>query len=250
LGEHHYDNFLQEDNTLKAYVADEHFNESILQQELLPFALNYTKNAIALKNWNAQWEQDYQPVLVNDKVAVRATFHAPIMGVTKNIIITPKMSFGTGHHSTTQLMLQYLSALNCNNKKVLDYGCGTGVLGIYASYLGATTVVANDIDDWCVENTIENMELNDIKNMQAVQGDLDILPSGTYDLILANINLNILLGQMENVYKLTNTNGDVLMSGIMPSDLPMLQTKAISCGFEVVKSNNLNNWSMLHVLKK
>jgi ribosomal protein L11 methyltransferase len=250
LGEHHYDNFLQEDNTLKAYVADEHFNESILQQELLPFALSYTKNAIALKNWNAQWEQDYQPVLVNDKVAVRATFHAPIMGVTKNIIITPKMSFGTGHHSTTQLMLQYLSELNCNNKKVLDYGCGTGVLGIYASYLGATTVVANDIDDWCVENTIENMELNDVKNMQAVQGDLDILPSGTYDLILANINLNILLGQMENVYKLTNANGDVLMSGIMPSDLPMLQTKAISCGFEVVKSNNLNNWSMLHVLKK
>jgi ribosomal protein L11 methyltransferase len=187
--------------------------------------------------------------LVNNKVAVRATFHAPILGVEKNIIITPKMSFGTGHHSTTQLMLQYLSNFNCSNKLVLDYGCGTGVLGIYASYLGAANVVANDIDDWCVENTIENTALNDIKNMQALQGDLDILPSGIYDLILANINLNILLGQMENLHKLTNTKGDLLMSGIMPSDLPMLQNKAISCGFEVVKSNNLNNWSMLHVTK-
>jgi ribosomal protein L11 methyltransferase len=249
LGEHHYDNFLQEDNILKAYIADEHFDEAILKLALQPFDFTYIKNAIALKNWNAQWEQDYEPVLVNDKVAIRAIFHEPILGVEKNIIITPKMSFGTGHHSTTQLMMQYLSQWNCNNKLVLDYGCGTGVLGIYASYLGAVNVVANDIDDWCVENTIENMELNNITNMQAYQGDLDILPTGNYDLILANINLNILIAQMQNLYLITKANGDLMMSGIMPSDLPMLETKAKSCGFEIVKSNNLNNWSMLHVKK-
>jgi ribosomal protein L11 methyltransferase len=251
LSEHNYDNFLQEDAILKAYIADEFFDDEILKTELQKFNLQYVKNAIALKNWNAQWEQDYQPVIVNNKVAIRAVFHDEILGVEKNIIITPKMSFGTGHHSTTQLMMQYLSTFDCKNKIGLDYGCGTGVLGIYASYLGAIHVDANDIDDWCVENTEENIALNNIKNMDAFQGDLDVLPNAIskYDFILANINLNILLAQLPKLFELLKTQGDLFMSGIMPSDLPQLESKAKSCGFKIINSCNLNNWSAIHVQK-
>ncbi len=215
LSEIGYESFIEETNCLKAYLPTNTWNENLVKEVLTPFNLRYTIQQIAPQNWNALWESSFEPVKVNEAVAVHASFHAPINSVKHNIIITPKMSFGTGHHSTTHLMLQIMSEMPFHNKKVLDYGCGTGVLAIYAEKLGAAHCNAIDIDTWCIENTLENIALNNASKITTTLGDLDALPTATYDVILANINLHILQKQMKHIANCLNENGSIIISGIL-----------------------------------
>jgi ribosomal protein L11 methyltransferase len=249
LSEIHYDSFVEEENTLKAYVLESNFNKQILEDNLAQFQLNYSITKMENINWNEEWEKNYDPVIVNDAVAVRASFHQPIAGVTTNIVITPKMSFGTGHHSTTHLMLEQISLMQMNDKAVLDYGCGTGVLGIYAAMQGAASVIANDIEDWCVENTLENAAVNNVNHVQAFLGDLDALPQTSYDVILANINLNILKAQMHKLAAILKPGGHLFCSGILVSDQEELIATAKEVDVIYQNSSNRLNWLMIHFTK-
>ncbi len=244
-----YESFHEEENSLKAYVKEELFDEGLLQNQLHPFELTYQKNIMPEINWNLEWEKNYDPVIVSDKIAIRASFHEPITSVKQEIIITPKMSFGTGHHSTTHMMLELISELPIEHKSVLDYGCGTGVLGIYASLQGAKLVIGNDIDTWCVENTEENVVVNNIKNFTTFLGDLDALPKQKYDIILANINLNILCAQMETLLSLLNKDGILLCSGILKTDETVLIETAEKLGAKYQYLRNRLNWSAIQFIK-
>jgi ribosomal protein L11 methyltransferase len=249
LSEQEYDSFLQEDTQLKAYIESTKYDEAVLQELLPNFEATYTSAPLPDKNWNDEWEKNYEPVIVNDKVAVRATFHPPITSSACNIIITPKMSFGTGHHSTTHLMLAQMSDMNFTNKTVLDYGCGTGVLGIYASMQGATHVCLCDIDDWCVENTLENIGLNKASHCEVLKCNISETPSTTYDVICANINLNILVDNMDQMIQRLSDGGHILFSGFYESDAQILEHYGKKAGLQLINRHNMLTWCCLHMSK-
>jgi ribosomal protein L11 methyltransferase len=249
LSEKNYDGFNEEENTLHAFIPESDWDEHELQETIAPFDLHYTKQIIAQRNWNADWESSYEPIIVNEQVAIRATFHEPITAVAHNIIIVPKMSFGTGHHATTRMMMEYISEQSFSGKTVLDYGCGTGVLAIYAMHQGAINAVAIDIDEWCIENTLENMALNHTTNIEVAKGDIDLVLHQTFDVILANINLYILVKQMKRFYSILNTGGQLYMSGILDSDVPNLQKCAEEAGFISTFTKQTLNWCALHMTK-
>jgi ribosomal protein L11 methyltransferase len=244
LAEEQYDSFWQEANCLKAYIAEDQFDTNILEQilQVHPYAIA----SIAYKNWNKDWESNYPPVPINKEVAIIAPFHEDFVNVKHNLVIIPKMSFGTGHHSTTHLMIEEISKLDCKGKSVLDYGCGTGVLGIYAAVLGAKNVLGVDIDDWCVENTLENIGLNHIETMEVRKADIFDLDETIYDIILANINYNILEKNMAHITKRLSKGGHLLLSGLLDSDLENMKKIAENNNVIYQQSRNRLNWIMLH----
>jgi ribosomal protein L11 methyltransferase len=244
-----FDGFAEEENTLLAVIAETDFNETSFVETIAPFGIAYTKQTIAPRNWNAEWESSYDPIIINKEVAIRATFHAPITTSAHNIVIVPKMSFGTGHHATTQMMMEYISELHCTNKTVLDYGCGTGVLAIYASYKGASHADAIDIDQWCVENTQENIALNNSTNIDTHLGDIDVMGHKQYDIIFANINLHILLKQMNTLYSMLQPGGIALLSGFLDTDVHQLLECAQKAGFISTNKKQSLNWCALHITK-
>jgi ribosomal protein L11 methyltransferase len=244
-----YDSFLQEDKELKAYILTTQFNEADLQNVLNGFDAKYTIAPLPDKNWNDEWEKNYEPVIVNEKVAVRASFHPVIESAACNIIITPKMSFGTGHHSTTHLMLAQMSDMQLANKSVLDYGCGTGVLGIYASMQGATNICLCDIDDWCVENTIENIGLNSAQHCTVLKSNITETPDVQYDLVCANINLNILVENIDAIVQRLKPGGQLLLSGFFESDAQILEHYGKKAGLQLINRHNMLTWCCLHMSK-
>jgi ribosomal protein L11 methyltransferase len=250
LSEKNYDGFEEQENVLLAFISETNFDEKELLAIINPFSVGFKKQLVAHRNWNADWESNYEPIIINNNVAIRATFHPPITSVAHNIIIVPKMSFGTGHHATTQMMMDAISEIDCSNKTILDYGSGTGVLAIYASYKGALQVDAIDIEPWCVENAIENIVLNKSAQIHAFLGDLDKVASNKYDIIFANINLHILLKHMADFNNLLNPNGILLMSGILDTDLSALHQKAEANGFVEKQIKKSLNWCALHMIKK
>jgi ribosomal protein L11 methyltransferase len=247
LSTNNYDQYLQEENSLKAYCLPQHFNEVYIKELSTQFNIPYTVTIIEGQNWNQNWEQNYEPVIVDNLVAVRANFHEPINTVAHNIIITPQMSFGTGHHATTYLMLQAIASLPCKGATVADYGCGTGVLGIYTSILGASQIYLCDIEEWCVSNTITNCELNNITNVQVSLGDLEVVSHQPHDIIVANINKNVLLKQMHQFKKLLKQNGHLLLSGFYVSDTAEIAAFAEKQGLNTHNSYNKMDWSLLHI---
>jgi ribosomal protein L11 methyltransferase len=249
LSEKDYESFVEEANCLKAYIKNSEWNQSELECILIPFQLSFTTNILEPQNWNAIWESSFEPVHVNSKVAVHASFHEPVPNVTTNIIITPKMSFGTGHHSTTHLMLEIMSSTNFTEKQVLDYGCGTGVLAIYAEKLGASFVNANDLDTWCVENTQENMELNRCHKINTYQGDLEIIPKTNYDIILANINLHILQKQMKVLADVLTSNGTLIISGILSQNQVEIDTCILQTNLIKKTQHVRNEWLAIEIVK-
>jgi len=250
LAEQDYDGFNEEEDALHCFIPEQLWNEKVLMDTLAPFQLAFAKQLIIQRNWNADWESSYDPIFINKEVAIRATFHESITSAAHNIIIVPKMSFGTGHHATTRMMMEFISEINCNNKSVLDYGCGTGVLAIYTAYKGANHIDAIDIDEWCVENTLENIELNKAENIKVLQGDLDVISNNKYDIILANINLYILLKQMPVFYNILNSNGEIFASGILNTDVETLQKSGESAGFTLQINKKIENWCALQFIKK
>ncbi len=244
LHEEGFNGFEETETDLQAFIPEEEFTEEKLKEILLPFSKQYEKEIIAPKNWNAEWESNYEPVIVDDFVAVRAHFHQPVETVQHEIVITPKMSFGTGHHATTWQMMKLMQGIDFNKQTVFDFGCGTGVLAILAEKLGATSILAVDYDDWCIENSIENVEKNQCKHITVEKGEAP--PSDKIvNIILANINRHILLGNMQAMVNALTGNGYLLMSGFYANENQLLINAAGQHGLQLIKASERHTWSSL-----
>jgi ribosomal protein L11 methyltransferase len=239
-----FDAFEEKENQLIACIAESNYDEDVMRELLAPFSMGYQKEISVPRNWNAEWEQQYQPVVIEKFAGIRADFHTPLSDVQYEIIITPKMSFGTGHHDTTRLMMMAMRNMDFVNKQVFDFGTGTGVLAILASMLGANEIDAMDIDDWVVDNAKENIEKNKTDNVGVFIGDAPLLHK-KYDIVLANINRHILLDHMLHMSRILNPGGYVLMSGFYETDIPVLVAAADQAGLQKLHQNISNNWTCL-----
>jgi len=253
LGELGFESFVETETGLSAYIQKSDWNPLILSQVASlnsgKYNIVYDKEEIAPVNWNNEWEKNFEPIEIDETVSIRAPFHE--VGTLKhNLIIEPKMSFGTGHHETTHLMVQHLLALDLKDKKVLDMGCGTAVLAILAEKLGAKPIDAIDIDAWSYENSIENIERNDCKNISVFEGDASLLIDQVYDVIIANINRNILLSDMNTYNKVLKNNGIILLSGFYTEDIPFIHAATSPYGWTKELSLERNNWVGLRYFKK
>lgn len=239
LEEISYSGFEEDDeqNQLKAYIEEDKFNEQDLQQLLFEHKLSYTKQTIEPQNWNALWESNFESILIDDVIGIRANFHPPFKQVKHEIIITPKMSFGTGHHATTYMVLQLMQQLNFSNKSVYDFGTGTGILAIHASQLGASEVWATDNDDWCIENATENLDQNNISNV-TIQKVETAFTNKVFDIVLANVNLNIIQDNVSYLANATTSKGYLIVSGIMQQDEDTVTSLFKNYGFSFM--NKLN----------
>ena len=249
LGAIGFESFSETTDGFEAYIIKEDFDQASLDGALEweGVECTYTMKEIEQVNWNEEWEKNFDPIEVDGKVYIRAPFHAEKEGFEYPMLIEPKMSFGTGHHQTTHMMIQWLLETDTTGKTVLDMGCGTGILGILAGMRGATHVHGIDIDTWCIENTLENAERNTIE-MSAEVGGADAL-NATYDVICANINLNVLLADMESYVKALNSEGTIFFSGFYEENIPALRTTAEQAGltYEGVKSRE--QWRSLKMTK-
>ena len=253
LNEIDFESYSEDENGVKAYVQthllDENAVKEIISEVSELCELTFSISKVKQENWNQQWESNFEPVVINDKCVIRAHFHQPIHDVDFEIIITPKMSFGTGHHETTSLVMNEMFSLDFNNKSVLDMGCGTGVLAILASKLGANSLVGIDFDEWAVENAEENSVLNSIDNIDYIHGDADAIGDATFDIILANINRNIILQDIEKYVGAMNEKSEIIFSGFLKEDIPLILEKSEQLGLDLVVLKNKNKWQMLHLKK-
>ncbi|MCG9899732.1 MAG: 50S ribosomal protein L11 methyltransferase [Hydrotalea sp.] len=236
-----WESFEEEENTLHAYILEEKMKRTEVESYLNIKGWAHSFEQIEQQNWNALWESNFEPVIVDDFVGIRAHFHEPIIGVQYELQITPKMSFGTGHHATTHMMMQLMRSFNWVGKKVFDFGTGTGVLAILAEKLGATQVLATDCDTWCIENSEENAATNNCTQVR-----LQLLDhagvDGEYDFILANINRHILLDNMEGLAKKLRTNGRLFISGFLPEDVQVLEEVYHKVGLAQEKLVQRDKW--------
>jgi ribosomal protein L11 methyltransferase len=249
-----FDSMMETETGLDAYVIIEDFDLPILEELTARYSeanISFVTSEFENKNWNAEWEKNYAPIIVEDKCLVRATFHENLGDYQYEIIITPKMSFGTGHHATTYLMIKHQMSINHQNKRVLDAGCGTAILAVMAEKLGAKEVLAYDIDEWSIENAPENVALNDSKNITVQGGTIrSIKIDGTFDIILANINKNVLLDELEDYSKFIVDNGYVILSGFYIEDNDDVIAKANEAGLYLESKSDKDNWSSLIFIKK
>ncbi len=251
-----FDSFLEEDSGITGYIVKDEFDENILvdflKQNEITQSVTFEAQQQEKKNWNEEWEKNFDPVFIDDQVVIKAPFHNDIPDAPLTILIEPKMSFGTGHHETTELMIRNLMSLGCKELKVSDIGCGTGVLGIAALKLGAEFVDACDIDEWSSSNTEENKQLNKVENLKVFLGDVSqiIALNKTYDITLANINKNILLQDMNAFSDITKAGGHLILSGFYESDCGDLIDKAKQVGFEFIDSISKNTWASMILKRK
>lgn len=248
LSEQKFDGFEENDHQLKAFIAQDLFNENSLNSILALYPhLTYTKSIVENINWNQQWENSFDPVVVDDFVAIRASFHQPISTVQHQIIITPKMSFGTGHHSTTYMMLKEMKILNFENKEVFDFGTGTAILAILAEKLGAKKVFAIDNDEWSIINAHENIEQNNCVGI-TVEEHSTIPLHNTFDIILANINLNVITANIEALKKGSKPGCTLLLSGFLKENESTLKNTVVEAGFQYVHTVQKGLWIAMLIL--
>jgi ribosomal protein L11 methyltransferase len=254
LGELGYDTFVPTENGLEAFISSDVFDEIELKNLLANFvfetSIDYKVTKIESKNWNEEWEKHYfEPIIIDNECVIHSSFHKNIPDAKYDIVIDPKMSFGTGHHETTSLVIGELLKMDLEGKKVLDMGCGTSVLAILAAMRGATDLLAIDIDSWCVENSVENIALNKISGIDVKQGGAELLANEHFDIILANINRNILLADMEYYAACLSTNGQLYMSGFYSEDIPLIEAEANKNGLNLISSKLKNNWAVVKTVK-
>ena len=246
LGELGFESFAENEEGLQAYVPDELFVESEVTEYLenlkQSVGIGYEVQKIADRNWNAEWESAYEPVTISGQCLVRAPFHETIPGIQFDIVIEPKMSFGTAHHETTTLMLEMILKENLDGKRLLDMGCGTGVLAILAKLKNADSVVAIDTDEWAYENAVENVKRNGCESITVIRGDVDSVPLPEYDVIIANINRNVLLADIPRYSEFLNEEGALFLSGFYESDMEQINEAAITAGLHLVGYRTENNW--------
>jgi len=248
LGNVGFESFVENDKGLIAYIQKENWNEALLEGIFIlnsdEFSIAYTQHEVAQTNWNAAWEENFEASEVDNMVSIRAPFHEN-PNLKYAIVIEPKMSFGTGHHETTHMMVQHLLQLELENKKVLDMGCGTGILAIFAEMRGAKPTDAIDIDNWCYLNSIENVARNNCEHISVFEGDSTLLTDKKYDVIIANINRNILLMDMEVYTNCLNEKGVLLLSGFYKEDIPMIDAAVSKYQLKLETTLERNNWVAL-----
>ena len=236
-----FESFEEADKSLKAFIKEEGFTENPLQDILNIVPVNYAITVVPQQNWNAQWENSFEPIIVNEFVAIRASFHQPVKNVQHEIIITPKMSFGTGHHATTYMMIEQMQELDFTGKRVVDFGTGTGVLAILAEKMGAVSVDAIDYDEWSIENAVENTAANNCDKINLIKAQtIDV--GKVYDIILANINLNVIFENLAAIKAVSKKDTLILLSGFIKSD-EILMSEALSAnGILQIKTIQKGEW--------
>ena len=248
LGEKAFESFTETENGISAFVKKDLWDENILDDIYIlqseEFKITYKIEEIDQVNWNEEWEKNFEAIDVDGKCHVRAPFH-PKTDAKFDIVIEPKMSFGTGHHETTHMMIQHLLEMNVEGLKTLDMGCGTAILAILAEMKGAQPIDAIDIDNWCYLNSIENAERNNCHHITVYEGDAALLAGKSYDLIIANINRNILLNDMQVYVDCLNKGGIILFSGFYEEDIPFIDASCKENGLTYVKKFQRNNWVSL-----
>jgi len=254
LGELGFESFVEEETGLKAYISGEGFKKEELQGLFVlqnpEFQISYQLKVIADENWNAKWESDYESVIIDNRCYIHAPFHESKPEIDFEILIEPKMSFGTAHHETTAQMIHLLLDENVERKSVLDMGCGTAVLAILAKMKNASTVQAIDNDEWAYNNAVENVKRNNFPDIIVEQGDAELLQGRSYDLILANINKNILLADMETYSKVLLSGGVIMFSGFYTSDLNDIKAKALEYNLKYQLHLVKNDWVAAKFIKK
>lgn len=253
LAEIGFDSFLETETGLDAYAPEVDFNREAYEQVIENYRdaaqIKVTEGKMPKVNWNEEWEKNYDPIAVDDLVYVRASFHESQPGFRHEIVINPKMSFGTGHHATTYQVLRLQGEIDHQGKRVLDVGSGTGILAIMAHLLGANKVEAFDIDDWCVDNGNENFDLNGLTTRMGLGTIRQVNPQGPFDIILANINKNVLLDELKIYADLLLSGGYLLLSGFYTEDIEDLVQEANKHGLELLKTSSKDNWAAL-ILQK
>lgn len=245
LSELDFESFDESDDEVHAFfpigkVLSENIQDCLTE---IPFDVQFSEEEMPDINWNEEWEKNYfQPLLINDQVMIRAPFHKEYPKAKYEIVIEPNMAFGTGNHETTSLMMEHLLELNLSDKTLLDMGCGTGILGIFASMLGAESITAIDIDRWSFEATVENSQINKIDNLEAFEGDAQLLGDKTFDIILANIQKNIILQDIEKYVSVLNDEGILILSGFYKNDLEDIMGKASELLLSKIEIKEQNNW--------
>ena len=248
-----FEGITEEVDRATAYVLSSLYDRNILEVSLAGVkdtihAEIVSEEPVEDKNWNEEWESNFEPVIVNHRCAIRAPFHEQFRNIEYVITISPKMAFGTGHHETTSLMISALLDLDVKDKSVLDMGCGTGVLGIFAKMRGAREVVCIDNDKWAYENTIENAKVN-VVEVDAIHGSSDKIPHSDFDIILANINRNILIEQALDYSNALSAYGRIFLSGFLAEDVEMLEATFVDLGFTPVDHKSLGKWQLLEFVK-
>lgn len=244
LNDNYFDGFEETSETLQAYVPDEQANDQTIM-EILTLNdwshIRFEKRKLEHKNWNEEWEKNFSPVLLAERVGIRAPFHEPLVAEFE-LVIEPKMSFGTGHHPTTEGMVKLMLSEKFEGKSVLDFGSGTGVLAILAEKLGATEILAVDNEEWAYENAKENAERNNCKNIICQLANDSFTIKAKYDVVLANINRHVILAQIQDWAKLLKQGGLMMVSGILDNDEKVIVEAAQHCGLNVKNILRLNGW--------
>lgn len=252
LGEVGFESFVENEEGVLAYIQQVEWNEQVLEDVQIlqsdEFDISFTSKLIEQVNWNEEWEKNFNPIEVDGLVSIRAPFHVN-PNLKFDIVIEPKMSFGTGHHETTHMMIQHLLEVDLNDKKVLDMGAGTGILAIFAEMRGAKSIDAVDIDEWCFENAIENLERNFCVNISVYQSDVTFLENKKYDVIIANINRNVLLADMHQYAACLSAGGILLLSGFYTEDISILEAETSKYGLQILTQKERNNWASLKLIK-
>jgi ribosomal protein L11 methyltransferase len=236
-----FDGFEENENKLIAYIDNSHFNEDNFNEIVVQRNLPFSKKKIEEQNWNKLWEENFEPVMIADLVAIRADFHEPITTAQYEIIITPKMSFGTGHHATTHMMLEQMHSIDFINKSVLDYGTGTGVLAIYAEMLGAANITAIDNEEWSISNATENIQRNDCTKINLLLADKPVT-NEVNDVVLANINKNIITDNFNSILASLEKNATLLLSGLLAEDETGILQLAIANHLQHIQTSHRDKW--------
>jgi ribosomal protein L11 methyltransferase len=251
LSEIGFVSFSDTDEGLEAFIPETDYDEASVAEKMewinaqIPIA--WETHFIVYKNWNEEWEKNYQPVVIDGRCRIRAPFHPPDPVLDFDLVIEPKMSFGTAHHETTRMMISLILEADWPGKVFLDMGCGTGVLAVLASKMGGKNGLAIDNDTWAYENTKENLRRNMVSNVTAFLGDEQLIEDHQFDVILANINRNILLQQIPAYLKALKPGGKIFMSGFYEEDVPVLLKAFDESGLKLLEKRTLNNWSAVVV---
>lgn len=246
-----FESFEEQESSIIGYMPRSVFEteREAISSLLSSHDISWRSEVLPPTNWNAEWEKNFAPIEVGNLCYVRADFHAAKPGFQHTILINPKMAFGTGHHETTYMMMERMSAIKISGATVFDYGCGTGILAILSSMMGASHIDAIDIEEESHKNTLENCEINSIGNVSAYEATLDTFDAKVYDVILANINRNVLLNSADELYRRLTPGGIILLSGILQVDEPLIHSVYTNAGFDLKDIHQRGDWLCIQLMK-